>query len=81
MTDSSLSPISNGTGENTSSNLESSDSSAQPHGASESEMNESRKVANTTHRGMKSRHLTMIGTYSCCSDRQCQSFKPSFAQL
>jgi len=53
MTDSSLQPISDGTGK-----VNSSDSSAQPHGTSE--MNGSRKVANETHRGMKSRHLTMI---------------------
>jgi amino acid permease len=35
--------------------------SAQPHGTSE--MNGSQKEMNETHRGMKSRHLTMIGMY------------------
>ena len=54
-------PISRGTGEDNSS-----DSSAQPHGMSE--MNGSRKVGNETHRGMKSRHLTMIGMYCNYSD-------------
>ena len=49
-------PVSSDTGGNTSS-----DSSTHPHGASE--MNGSQKVANETHRAMKSRHLTMIGMY------------------
>ena len=66
MTDSRLLPTSLGTGEKTSS-----DGSAQPHGTSDLEMKESGKVVNETHRGMKSRHLTMIGMYSSYSD--CQS--------
>ena len=39
----------------------------QPHGTSE--MDSAQKVVNETHRGMKSRHLTMIGMYLilwCC---------------
>lgn len=77
MADSSLLPISLGTGEKTFS-----DSSAQPLGKSESEMKGSEKVENDTHRGMKSRHLTMIGMYSSCSDLSLSvcSFKLSFAQ-
>ena len=61
MTDSSLLPISGASGENNNS-----DGSAQPHGTSE--MDGSRKVANETHREMKSRHLTMIGMYPSYSD-------------
>ena len=64
MTDSSLLPISLARGENNNS-----DSSAQLHGNGTSEMNGSRKVGgNRTHRGMKSRHLTMIGMYPSYSD-------------
>ena len=55
-----------------------SDSSALPH--VRSEVNGSRKVwGNRTHRGMKSRHLTMIGMYPSYSDTV--SSKPSFAQV
>ena len=46
----------------------SSDSSGQPHATSVSEINGSGKIANETHRGMKSRHLTMIGMYCNYSD-------------
>ena len=56
--DSSLLPTSRDTDESTSS-----DSSVQPHCTSDSEMNGSQNAANETHRGMKSRHLTMIGMY------------------
>jgi len=48
-------------GESTSESSDISAEFAQPHGMSE--MNGSRKAANETHRGMKSRHLTMIGMY------------------
>ena len=61
MTDSSLLPISRGTAGSENNN---SDSSVQTYANGTSEMNGSRKVGgNRTHRGMKSRHLTMIGMY------------------
>jgi amino acid permease len=56
--DSNLLPISRDTGTSS----DTSSSSAKPHDMSE--MSGSQKVANETHRGMKSRHLTMIGMYT-----------------
>ena len=72
MTDPSLLPTSYDTAsrENTSSDS----SSAQP--LSTLAMNRSGKVGNENHRGMKSRHLTMIGMYSSYSGT---ASKPSFA--